>query len=134
MNPVVQFLTENPIVYLATCDKDHHPRVRPFQFMLEHDGKLYFCSSKQKKVYKEMKYNPSIELSSSSPESVWIRIRGRVNFADNPELKKRILDENPLVQSIYKTPDNPDFVIFYLADGSAVIEDLSGSPPKTFAI
>jgi uncharacterized pyridoxamine 5'-phosphate oxidase family protein len=33
------------------------------------------------------------------------------------------------IKSIYKTPDNPVFEIFYLQDAEAVIYDFSGNPP-----
>jgi uncharacterized pyridoxamine 5'-phosphate oxidase family protein len=42
MNEVVNFLSQNPIQYLATTDKDGNARVRPFQFMFEREGKLFF--------------------------------------------------------------------------------------------
>lgn len=41
MNEVVGFLNENPIQYLGTTDKEGNPKVRPFKFMLEKDGKLF---------------------------------------------------------------------------------------------
>ena len=44
MNEVVKFLTENPVQYFATIGLDGMPKVRPFQFMLEKGGKLYFCT------------------------------------------------------------------------------------------
>lgn len=51
MNEVIEFLNENPVQYLATVDLDGKPRVRPFQFMLEEEGKLYFCTNNQKNVF-----------------------------------------------------------------------------------
>ena len=43
----------------------------------------------------------------------------------------KIQDGNDLVRSIYKTPDNPVFEIFYLDEAEAVIADFSGNPPST---
>lgn len=39
-----------------------------------------------------------------------------------------------LVKSIYKTAENPIFVVFYIADGEATIADFSGAPPKKFKL
>ncbi len=36
--------------------------------------------------------------------------------------------------AIYKTPDNPDFEVFFLDDAAATIADFSGEPPKTYAV
>lgn len=134
MNDVVRFLNENPVQFVATAGLDGKPKVRPFQFMLEKDGKLWYCTGNQKDVYKEIQNNPYIEISASSPESAWVRISGRVVFVDDREVKKAILDMNGLVRSIYKTPDNPIFETFYLEDAKAGIYDFSGNPPRFYTL
>lgn len=63
MEEIISFLKANPVLYLASIGRDSKPKVRPFQFMLEKDGKLYFCTSNKKKVYDEIKLNPYIELT-----------------------------------------------------------------------
>ena len=109
MNEVLNFLKSNPVQFLATVGLDNKPKVRPFQFMLEKDGKLFFCTSNEKEVYKEIKSNPYVELCSSSLESVWVRLHGKVVFKNDPDIKSKILENNPLIKSIYQTPDNPIF-------------------------
>lgn len=131
MNEVVKFLKENPVQYLATTDRTGCPRVRPFQFMLEKDERLFFCTSNQKEVYAEIKNNPNIELCVSSPGFTWIRLSGKVVFLDDLNLKSAIIEQSPLVRSIYKVPENPVFEIFYLENAKAVISDFTGQPPKT---
>lgn len=48
------------------------------------------------------------------------------------DCKKAAALENPLVKSIYKTADNPDFTVFYLEDAHGVITDFSGNTPFEF--
>jgi len=134
MNSVTEFITKSQIQYLSTVGLDGNPKVRPFQFMLEEDGRLYFCTSNQKKVYKEMKANPHVELCATGEHFSWIRLSGQVVFSDDMEIKARIQESNELVKSIYQTPNNPVFEIFYLADATAVIADFSGNPPRTVTI
>lgn len=134
MNEVVKFLNENPVHYLGTTDKAGKPKVRPFQFMLEKDGKLYFCTSNQKDVYAEIKNNPYVELCASSPNFAWIRLSGKATFSDDINIKTAVIEHSPLVKSIYKTPDNPAFEIFYLENAKAVIADFSGQPPKEYSL
>ena len=134
MNEVVKFLNENPVHYFATTDKNGHPKVRPFQMMFEKNGKLYFCTSNQKEVYEEMKNNSNVEICAASPAYEWIRLSGKVIFTNDLETKADVLEHSPLVKSIYKTPDNPIFEIFYLEDAKAVITDLSGQPPKEYTL
>ena len=44
MSKVSEFLTENPVQYLATVSLDGKAKCRPFMFSFEKDGKLWFLS------------------------------------------------------------------------------------------
>ena len=133
MKDIVKFLKENPVQYLSTVGPDGLPQVRPFQFMLEQDGRLYFCTSTQKEVYQSLQTHPYCELCTSSPSFAWIRVAGKAVFCDDPAIKAQILAQSPLVKSIYHTADNPIFTLFYLEHGRAMIGDFSGNPPRIFA-
>ena len=134
MNAIVNFLTATPVQFLATVGMDGKPKVRPFQFMLEDNGKLWFCTGNKKDVYAELQKQSYIELSASSPTNAWLRLSAKVIFADNIDIKNRIITQNELVRSIYKSGDNPEFEVFYLADGTAVITDFSGNSPQTYTL
>jgi uncharacterized pyridoxamine 5'-phosphate oxidase family protein len=134
VNEVIKFLEENPIQYLATVGKDAKPKVRPFQYMLERGGKLYFCTSNQKDVYKEIKNSPYVELCACTTRYAWVRLSGKVEFSNDIAIKAAILEKSPLVKSIYKAPDNPAFEIFYLKEAIASISDFSGQPPKQYQL
>lgn len=129
MNKVVQFLKNNPVQFLSTMGLDGKPKVRPFQFILEENEKLYFCTSNKKKVYAEIKKNPFIELTVSNSEFEWIRLNGKAIFDNSLDLKNKIIESNSLVKSIYKSGDNPDFEIFYITEGIAEINDFSSNLP-----
>jgi len=134
MSTVTDFLIKSQVQYLATIGLDGRPKVRPFQFMLDEGGKLYFCTSNQKPVFKEMQRQPYVEFCASGANFSWMRLSGKVVFSKDLKLKARIQESNPVVKSIYKTPDNPAFEIFYLADATATIADFSGQPPQTFKL
>lgn len=132
MNEVVKFLIENPVQFFATIGLDGKPKVRPFQFMLEQDGKIYFCTGNQKDVFEQLEKCPYVEISSSSPSFAWIRLSGKVVFSKDLEIKKAILKNSALVKSIYQTAENPTFEAFYLEDAKAVIADFSGNSPVEY--
>ncbi|ACM19646.1 hypothetical protein Geob_1286 [Geotalea daltonii FRC-32] len=132
MNTVTEFLTKNRTVYLATIGIDGNPKVRPFQFMLEDGGKLYFCTANNKPVYQEMQKHPAVEFSICDEKFAWLRLHGKAVFSQDLRIKEKVLEGNPLVKSIYKTADNPAFEIFYLEGAGATIADFSGNPPQTF--
>jgi uncharacterized pyridoxamine 5'-phosphate oxidase family protein len=133
-NEVLEFLKANPVQYAATVGLDGAPKVRPFQFIMEDGGRLWFCTNSQKRVFQELKANPRLELCVSSPSYAWIRVSGRVEFSKDMEIKGKVIEANSLVKSIYKTADNPIFEIFALAEAKAVISDFSGNPPKSFSL
>ena len=126
MKEVTEFLIQNPVQFLATTGLDNKPKVRPFQFMFEYDNKLWFCTGRKKEVYAELQKSPYIELSVLSNNMKWLRISGKVIFSDSEIIKKKIINQNKLVKSIYQTWDNPTLTAFYLKDCKAVITDLSG--------
>jgi uncharacterized pyridoxamine 5'-phosphate oxidase family protein len=131
---VTDFLIKSQIQYLATIGLDDKPKVRPFQFMLEEGGRLYFCTSNQKPVFKELQKHPYVEFCASGANFSWLRLSGKVVFSKDLGLKARIQDASPIVKSIYQTPDNPAFEIFYLDGAVATIADFSGNPPQTFKL
>ena len=133
MKEVVKFLSENPVQYLATIGRDGKAKCRPFMFCLEKDGKLWFCTSNQKDVYKDMQSNPNIEVCVSSPSYAWLRLSGKAVFENNTTVKENCL-QNPIVKGNYHTADNPLFEVFYLNDAKAVIADFSGNPPTVYSM
>jgi len=130
MQEVIKFLQENITGCLATVENGK-PKVRPFQFMLEDGGKLFFCTNNTKDVSTQLKATPYMEFSSFSPTFAWIRLSGKIAFSNDLKIKEKILEASGLVKSIYQTPDNPIFEIFYLEHGTAILADFSGQPPKT---
>ena len=100
MNKVVEFLNANPVQYLATVGRDGKAKCRPFMFAGELDGKLWFCTNNTKDVYKDMRENPEIEISVSSPEYAWIRLHGKAVFENNMAAKEMCI-QNPIVKGQY---------------------------------
>jgi len=134
MKRVVDFLTQSQVQYLATVGTDQKPKVRPFQFMLEDGGKLYFCTANQKPVYRELRQNPYVEFCASGPNFSWLRLSGKAVFSADLGLKAKVQEASPLVKSSYQTPDNPAFEIFHLEEAVATIADFSGNPPETITL
>lgn len=126
MKEIIDFLYSNPMGYLATVDDDGKPHVRPWGFMFEQDAKLWFCTANTKDVFCQLQCNPAIEFCSTSKDSVTVRISGEVIFSVDLKIKRKMLEMNDLVKSIYKIPDNHEFEIFYLKHGQATMLDIKG--------
>ena len=134
MNEVIKFLKENPVQYFATVGKDNKAKVRPFQFMLEDGGKLWFCTNNQKDVYEEMQANPYVQVCVSTPKFEWIRLSGKAVFKNDMDIKEKVIEASPLVKNLYENASNPIFEVFYLDEAKAVIADFSGNPPKEYSL
>jgi uncharacterized pyridoxamine 5'-phosphate oxidase family protein len=125
MNEVLQFLKDNPVFYIATVDGDT-PKVRPFGFVMEYEGKLCFGTANQKNIFRQLKSNPKFEISTTSKTGEWLRLKGKAVFITSRESKKAALDTNPSLGRMYSVDDSI-FEIFYADEGEATFSDMSGA-------
>lgn len=129
MEEVIRRLKENQFGFLATVDNGK-PRVRPFGFMFEENGRLYFCTGSGKSVYKQLIDCPYVEYSLTARDMVTLRISGCIEFTEETDKKEKALNSSSVVKSRYATADNPVFKVFYIEHGTAVITDFTGNPPR----
>ena len=128
MNEILKFLTDNSIFYIATVD-GNIPKVRPFGFVMDFEGKLYFGTSNQKQVYKQLKANPHFEVSTTSKTGEWLRLKGKAVFNTNQKTKQAALDAMPSLSKIYSVEDSI-FEVFYIEEAEATFNDMKGSSRK----
>ena len=62
LREVADYLDHVGIQFMATIGLDGKPKVRPMQYMVLEDEKLWFCTNSKKEVYAELQANPTIEL------------------------------------------------------------------------
>lgn len=132
MQEVFDFLKEAKTFFIATHDGDK-PKVRPFGFWMEYESKLYFSTSNQKEVCKQLAANPYFEICCLCNGDQWMRVQGRAVFDPHLDAKKRALEVMPSLLHIYKTPDNPIFEVFYVAEGQATFYSFHNEP-RTVAL
>lgn len=130
MSELKEYLKRSGVQYLATTGLDGKPKVRPFQCMIEQNGKLFYCTSNRKQVFKEMQNQPYVEICALGPDHSWMRMKGKVIFSHDKSVKAAILGKSSMIKSVFRNPDNPVFEIFYLDDGEAVITDETGNQAK----
>lgn len=92
MDEIVSYLTGIPAWYLATIDEadPEQPRVRPFSFACADAGKLWFCTSRDKDVWRELSAHPKFELSGWKPGSYWIVVSGEADLADDAQVSDAV--------------------------------------------
>ncbi|MDR2779893.1 MAG: pyridoxamine 5'-phosphate oxidase family protein [Synergistaceae bacterium] len=129
MKKVVDLLHEAGVFHFATVEGDR-ARVRPFGFVMEFGGKLYFTTGNKKPVYRQLKENPNVEICGMLPDNKWIRLEGRAVFDGNLPAKKHAFELFPDFKHLYETPENPEFEVFYLASPSATLYSMTAAPEK----
>lgn len=131
MKKALEFLQECGTYYLATVEGDQ-PRVRPFGGVFEYEGRLYFTTSNQKNVYKQMLENPKVELCGMSSKGQWLRVTGEVAVDDRHEVKELALKELPSLNQLYSLDDGV-FTVVYFTKGTGVISSFTAAP-ETFSL
>ena len=127
MNSIFNFITEAKTFYIATTD-GVKPKVRPFGFIMEHEGKLYLCTSNQKEIYIQLVSNPYFEICAMSENFQWVRVQGKAVFESDIAAKAKAFEIMPSLAGIYNTPDNPTFEVFYISEGEATLYSFSDEP------
>jgi uncharacterized pyridoxamine 5'-phosphate oxidase family protein len=127
MSEILTFLTENKTFYLATVE-GNKPKVRPFGFVMEFEGRLYFSTNESKPSFRQLKANPNIEISATNANNEWIRLSGEAVFDTRPEVKTKLFEAAPHLRSMYDKPDSPVLAPFYIKNGEAVFCSLTAAP------
>ncbi|MDR1965570.1 MAG: pyridoxamine 5'-phosphate oxidase family protein [Synergistaceae bacterium] len=129
MKRIVDLFHKAGVFHVATVDGDR-ARVRPFGFIMEFGGRLYFTTGNKKPVYAQLKKNPLTEMSAMLPDDKWVRLEGRAVFDGSEEAKKKAFELFPDFKHLYQSPDNPTFEVFYLEEPSATLYSMTDAPTK----
>lgn len=124
MNEVLDFLTANKVFYLATTQRDQ-PHVRAMGFVMDCKGKLAFCTSNQKDMYKQLVANPKVEICCVDAKYNTLRLCGKAVFCTTAETQRKALEVMPALANMYAVGDGK-FEIFYLDNAQAVCQTMSG--------
>lgn len=110
----LSIMEANPNGVLATKNGSG-VRTRVFQYLFAVDNKPYFCTGASKQVCAQLKADPAVSFCTFPVDfAPVVCVSGSAVFLDDPDLKERLLEENPPIREIYKTPDNPELQLFYI--------------------
>jgi uncharacterized pyridoxamine 5'-phosphate oxidase family protein len=125
MQQALQFLHDHNEVAFATSDS-HLPKIRMFQIMKQEGTVLYFSTSAEKSVWKELMQNPNVEVLAYA-DNVSVRCSGMANFDVEEDVKRWIYDNNPVLHRLYSSYDQ--LVYFCLPIAEMDYFDLTPTPP-----
>jgi uncharacterized pyridoxamine 5'-phosphate oxidase family protein len=82
------------IYFLVTINGDY-PAARPFGSLQEIDGKIYFNTTDNNEVHKQLRANPHVQIVARNPEGFgWIRMTGLAEECCDPAVKEKMLEGN----------------------------------------
>lgn len=122
LRDIARYLDSIGIQFMATIGLDGKPKVRPMQYMVLEDNKLWFCTNCKKEVYAELQANPHLELcgcklEADEMQTPWIRFSAKAVFEERQEIRDAIMAKSAIVNTLYRNmQDNPIFKVFYLKD------------------
>ncbi len=131
MEELMQFLKENPVFYFATVE-GYLPRVRPFGFAMEYNGRLYFAIGKHKAAYKQILDNTNIEVCTANSKGEWIRIRGTVDFDNSPEVQEKAFAYMPQLKELYAPETGKKLAMVYMDRISARLFSMDGTEKELY--
>lgn len=121
----LDFLKSHIEVALATCEGGR-PHIRVFQIMKQEGTTLYFATSPEKQVYKQLHENPFIEIMASA-DNEFVKCSGRASFDVDDATARWIYDHNPVLPRLYT---NYDKLAYFKMDIELMDHfDLRPTPP-----
>ncbi len=113
---VIEFLNANPICYLATS-VNNKPYVRAMRMVSADEKGLIFQTVDGKDLPKQMKENPSVEVCFyNMKENVQIRVAGKATLLEDPDLKKRIVEQRPFLKPLIEKKGFDVIPVFRVVD------------------
>ncbi|MEE3384815.1 MAG: pyridoxamine 5'-phosphate oxidase family protein [Prevotella sp.] len=126
MERALQFLHSHKDVALATSE-GNIPRLRIFRVMKQEGNVLYFATSEQKAVWRELRKNPNVELIAYEG-NISVRCSGMVNFNVEDATKRWIYEHNDVLQRLYTRYDQMAYFCLPIAEMDYY--DLQPTPPE----
>lgn len=123
---IAKLLKKSKNFFFATVI-DGQPNVRPFNAVMEFEGRVYLYTNNRNSAYDQIKDNPKIGICAMIDDDRWLKLRAEVVFDNRLLVKKAMLDENPSLRKLY-SEDDKIFEVFYLSNVTAKIHSNYESP------
>ncbi len=119
---IIAFIKQNPVCTIATSQQDQ-PHVRAFLTNIIED-KIYFTTSLDKQVGKQIKQNQKSELCYLSADfSTMLRITTTLEILDDTKIKQHLIDNREYLKHF--NINDPSFILFTLSNSQATLWKLT---------
>ena len=126
MEKAMTFIDHHKEVTLATVS-DGAPKLRVFQVMKRDNETLYFVTSTNAKVYKQLRQDSRMEILSSG-ENQYVRMAGRANFNVDSAIEKEIYSSHQNLHDLCESES--ELVYFKLNADEVEYHNMNVNPPQ----
>lgn len=120
MKEILDFLSQNKYGSLATCDNGKAD-VRPFEVVFHCDRGVFFYTSAEKDVFKQLNANPNISFCATDQNYNYAKVSGSVSFSNDNEDKTKIIANSQFAQKMFANSNADNMKVFFLPHASCVI-------------
>lgn len=112
MSKVYDFIKDCGCFYVATINNEF-PAVRPFGAIMEVNDKFYIATHDGNEVHKQLRTNGHIQIIAKKNDTrEWLRITGMAEECNDIELKRRFMEECPVLIKHYGDATSKHFLMF----------------------
>ena len=125
MQRALDFLKKHMEIAFATSE-GNRPHIRIFQIMKMERSTLFFATSPEKEVYRQLLENPIVEIMASEGKE-FVKVNGKADFGVDEETQKWIYEHNPVLPRLYTSFDKLAYFKVEIAEMDHY--DLTSTPP-----
>jgi len=104
----IDLIKDSGFGFLATVEKKQ-PRVRPVGPYLTEDNKLLLALFSHRRSLVQIKENPLVEICFVDRKMAYCRITGNATITNDPENKKIMWDNSPMLKQYFSGPEDQNF-------------------------
>ena len=120
MNEIIGFIEQNKYGSLATCNGGKSD-VRPFELAFHSDRGMFFYTSSEEDVYKQLNVNPYISFCATDQNFNYAKISGSVTFSNSKDDKTRIFINSKFSQKVFSNSNLDSMRVFFLEHASCIL-------------
>ena len=127
---ILDFIRANPMATMCTVE-GNKPHGRGMETFRVDENGLIFYTGTYKDVYRQLENNPEVELCYI--KDIQVRVSGRIELLDDPELKKEIVAKRPFLKGLIEQRGYEAIGVMRLKGGRATTWSMKDmAAPKTY--
>ncbi len=112
MSKIIEFIKECECFFVITLN-GAYPAARPFGAIMERGDKLYIATHDGNEAHAQLRADGHVQIVAKKTASrEWVRVTGFAEECADTELKRRFMEECPVLKRHYESAESDRFLIF----------------------